>query len=68
MDQAVIDTKGFGTLQMEIIGPIALIRSLPETAIDLISQRAPTYRKYVKRREKIETIKCQETSIQVTAI
>lgn len=65
MDPAAIGTKEFETHQMGIIGPIVLIRSLPETVIDLISQRAPTYRKYVKRREKIETIKCQETSIQV---
>lgn len=65
MDPAATGTKEFGTHQMGIIGPIVLIHSLPETVIDLISQRAPTYRKYVKRREKIETIKCQETSIQV---
>lgn len=65
MDPVVKDMRGSAILQMVIIGQTAQILNLPETVIDLISQKAPTYRKYVKRREKIETIKCQETSIQV---
>jgi hypothetical protein len=65
MDQVVKGMTEFGIPQMVIIGQTARILNLPETVIDLISQRAPTYRKYVKRREKTETIKCQETSIQI---
>ena len=63
MAPAAKDTKELGIHQMVIIGQTVLTHNHPETAIDLISRRAPTYRKYVKRREKIETTK--ETSIQV---
>lgn len=42
--------------------------SLQGIGRDLINRKAPIYRKYVRRREKIETIKSQEISIQVIEI
>lgn len=65
MDQAVIDMKEYAIHQMEIIARIVQIPNHPESATDRISLKAPIYRKYVKRREKIETTECRETSIQV---
>lgn len=65
MDQVVTDMKGLETHQMVTIVLIAQIHSHLESAIDHINRKAPIYRKFVKRREKIETTRCQETSIQV---
>lgn len=66
MPRVVTGTNGYGTRQMETTDLTVQILSLPETEKGPISQKAPTYRKYVKRRENLETIKClQETSIQV---
>lgn len=66
MDQAVIDMRELEIHQMATTGRTAQILNRQGSEIDLISRRAPIYRKSVKRREKIETIKCQGTNIQVS--
>lgn len=68
MDQVVTDMKGFEIPQMETIDLIVQIHSHLESVIDHINRKAPIYRKFVKRREKTETTKCQETSIQVNLL
>lgn len=65
MDRVVTDMKGYVIRPTGITDQTVQILSRPGTVIDLINLKAPTYRKSVKRREKIETIKCQGTSIQV---
>ncbi|KAJ8966596.1 hypothetical protein NQ317_015427 [Molorchus minor] len=65
MDQVVIGTKELSD------SPNGNYRSdSPDSqslgnVIDLTSRKAPIYRKSVKRREKTETTKCQETNIRV---
>lgn len=69
MPQAVIDMRvGFGIHQMAPIGQIVQIHNHQGTGIEPISRRAPIYRKYAKRREKLETTKHRGTSIQVHTI
>lgn len=68
MDQVMTDMKGFEIPQMETIDLIVQSHSHLESVIDHINRKAPIYRKFVKRREKIETTKCQETSIQVNLL
>lgn len=65
MDQVVIDMKELEIHQMETIGLRVLTHSHLESVIDHTNRRAPIYRKFVKRREKTETTRYQETSIQV---
>lgn len=65
MDRAVTGMRGLEIPQMEIIGLTVLTHNHPETGIDHTNRKAPIYRKFVKRREKIETTRRQETSIQV---
>lgn len=65
MDQVVTDMKEFEIHLMETIGLIVLTHSHLESVIDPTNRKAPIYRKFVKRREKTETTKCQETSTQV---
>lgn len=52
---------------MAIIGQIVQIRSHQETESEHTNRKAPTYRKYVKRREKIETTRCLERNMLVNA-
>lgn len=65
MRPAVIGMKGFEIHLMETTDRTVQIHSHPGTETDRISRKAPIYRKYVKRREKLETIKHRGTSIQV---
>lgn len=53
--------------QMVIIDRTVQTRSHLETEKGHTSRKAPTCRKYVKRREKIETIRCLERNIIVNA-
>lgn len=57
--------KEFTSLLMVTIDPKAQILNHLGIGIDRINLKTPTYRKFVKRREKIETTKYQKTSIQV---
>lgn len=66
--RAVRGMKSFEIHQMAIIDQIAQTPSLQEIVTDHISLRTPIYRKYVKRREKIETTKCHVISTQVALI
>lgn len=65
MGQVGKDMREYVIHRMAIIGQTVLIHNHQETGRDRINRRAPIYRKYVRRREKIETIKSQEISIQV---
>lgn len=65
MGQPVTDMKELEIHQMETIDLIVLTHNHLESGNDRTSQKAPIYRKFVKRREKTETTRCQETSIQV---
>lgn len=65
MDPVVIGMKGSEIHQMETIDQIVLTHNHLESVIDPTNRKAPIYRKFVKRREKTETIRCHETSIQV---
>lgn len=68
MDQVVTDMKGLEIHQMVTIDLIVQTPSHLESVIDHTNRKAPIYRKFVKRREKTETTRCQETSIQVKNI
>lgn len=58
--------NGSAILQTETrTGPTAQTRNRRVIEIAPISQKAPIYRKYVKRREKTETIKCPGTNILI---
>lgn len=65
MGQAENVTKESEIHQMGTTARIVPTHNLHAIGIDRTSLRAPIYRKYVKRREKIETTKYRETSIQV---
>lgn len=65
MGQVVTGMKELEIHQMETIDLIVLIHNHLENVIDHTNPKAPIYRKFVKRREKTETTRCQETSIQV---
>lgn len=65
MHQVARDMNEYEIHQMETTALTVQIPSLPEKEIGPIRQKARTYRKFVKRREKIETTKCHGTSIQV---
>lgn len=52
---------------MVIIDRIVQTHSHQETGRGHISRKARTYRKYVKRREKIETIRCLGRNMLVNA-
>lgn len=68
MRPAVIGMRGFATHLMETIGQTVQIHSHPGTERDRTNRKAPIYRKYVKRREKLETTKHRGTSIQVSVV
>lgn len=58
--------NGSAILQTETrTGPTAQIPNHHAIEIAPISRKAPIYRKYVKRREKIETTKCPGTNILI---
>lgn len=65
MDPAGNDMNGYETHRMVTTGRTVRILSHHEKEIGHIRLRTPTYRKFVKRREKIETIRCRGTNIQV---
>lgn len=57
--------KEYGTHRMVTTGQTVRIPNHHETETGHIRLRTPTYRKFVKRREKIETTRCRGTNIQV---
>lgn len=61
------DMNEYEIHQMVIIDRTVQTRSHLETEKGHTSRKAPTCRKYVKRREKIETIRCLERNIIVNA-
>lgn len=65
MDQAVKDMRDLGIHQMELIGQTVQIPNHREIEIDRINQKAPICKKFVRRREKIETTSHQGINIQV---
>lgn len=66
MDRVETAMNGSAILQTETrTGPTAQTRNRRVIEIAPISRKAPIYRKYVKRREKTETIKCPGTNILV---
>lgn len=65
MDRAVTGTRGFEIHPMVTIVQIVQTPNHLGSVIDPISRKAPTYRKFVKRREKTETTRCQGRSIRV---